>query len=1320
MINNDIEFQICDWMEDHEIEQNDDSDSIDEVGTYIIHTFGRTMEGKSVYMKILNFTPHFYILLPLNWNKTEATNNVKKMLQYFTGSMNKRIPVKFRSCLTNIDIVERKNADGFTNEKLFLFARLVFNNSIAMNKYRYIFEAKVYIPGVTNTPIIFRPFESNLLPMLRCFHIKKISGCSWVVISKYTMKQGNEQESYSSIEINVDWRNITPIIKQQNAPFRIMSFDIECYSIDGGFPQACRNGDHITMIGSTYTYLGCSTPYRQHIVCLKETSMLDNIIVESYNTESEMIVGWAKEIINSDCDIMTGYNIFFFDEPYIYDRAQKLGIMHEMIKISKLKNYECKFRDFKLASSALGENRIRMFDTPGRIHIDLMKDIQKNHKLSSFKLDNVASTFIRDNIYLLTPREDSDDSLEKTLVLKCDGINDINKNDFIHIEMASDYISDMIGGKYIVLDINTNNNTITVDMNTDMIKFINSDEYKTWSLQSKKERKFKLSWCQAKDDIEVKQIFKMFKGSPDDRSIIAKYCIKDCKLVNLLMDKLNIVTNNIEMSNVCYVPLSFLFTRGQTIKAFSLLLKEFRDNNYLFPVIKKPDEKLPSYEGAAVIEPEPTLEEEALSVNDFASLYPTVAIEMNMSHETMVKIDSYNNCEGIIWNNAKYRDHDGTIQHRKFARKEKMGVIPTILTNLLNERSIVKKQLKNEKNSFTAKILDGKQLALKVTANSLYGALGADVCPIFNRDIAACITAVGRERLKLAKDYVENIVPRFFNGLQIAWDNNDNKKANKLIEMEVKKRDDKLEDQLKKYLTEDLKSYIYQPIVRYGDTDSIFTCYRFRENMKKIKVDDSIKLWKEVIEFSKNIFAEFIEKEDDKCEWIKLHDSYYNSTQLNGIGIGITIPSGPPIIGITIPSGPPKIEITFSKNIRPLKERMEQFISIYMEELFLSYIWIIQDIFTKTYIDNKVRENMIEDRLFQNMYSMFDMMKYIPIYYDNREQNISSEQIDIKREKIITMVEKFIDKKLKEYMILPYWDIENDIRVTKINIYKKCIKITDKRCLVLSIQMGILTGEFIKNRLPSPHDCKYEKTFWPFLILTKKRYVGNKYEEDPNKYKQDYNGIVLKRRDNAPIVKEICGGIIKYLIDMRDPIKAKEFTIESMRKMFSNMYNIKYFLTTKTLKSKGSYKCKDTCNRNIEQIRIIDSGNANTENKVKCTCENWKRIAHVVLADRISQRSPGNCPQAGDRIEFTTVIIPNINKKTLQGERIETPEYIKENNLMIDYEFYMTNQIMNPALQFLSLVIPDAKSIFDEFKNYKLDKNLLIKANELKLKTLKL
>jgi hypothetical protein len=156
-----IEFQLYDWQEDHEFEEEDDDDDSDtksnDIGSYIIHTFGRTLEGKSVYMKIINFTPHFYIRLPSIWEKTEAKTNVRKMLNYLTSDLNKKVWNKYRSSLINMDIVERMDADGFTNGKQYLFARLIFNNMSAMKKYKFMFEeSTIYIPGVTKSAIQFK------------------------------------------------------------------------------------------------------------------------------------------------------------------------------------------------------------------------------------------------------------------------------------------------------------------------------------------------------------------------------------------------------------------------------------------------------------------------------------------------------------------------------------------------------------------------------------------------------------------------------------------------------------------------------------------------------------------------------------------------------------------------------------------------------------------------------------------------------------------------------------------------------------------------------------------------------------------------------------------------------------------------------------------------------------------------------------------------------------------------------------------------------------------------------------------------------------
>ncbi len=1412
-----IEFQIIDWKEDHELDNDDDEEDSsegpsDDIGTYIIHTFGRTLEGKSVYMKIINYTPHFYIKLPLNWSLSEAKTNTQKMYNYLISDMNKKVWKKFRSSLVGMDVVERMSAEGFTNGKKFMFSRLMFNNLSAMNKYKFMFdENDIYIPGITSKSVRFKTFEANLPPMLRCFHIRKISGCAWVSVSKYTKIEGDICESHCNIELRVDWRNINPIEKDTNAPIRIMSFDIECYSSDKDkFPQAKNKLDCIFQIGSTYTYLNESIPYRQHIVCLRNTDKVEGSIVECYDDERELVRGWINEIINSDCDIITGWNIFGFDEGYIYDRCiEHLQLENEILFISKLKKYKCNFKDFKLESAAFGQNKIRMFDTPGRIHIDLMKDVQKNFKLNSYKLDSVSSNFIRNEIYKI---EKQDDTPNGSLKLYCDGIDSIYKHDFIHIEYALDFISEMIGYKYLVEDIeNTGDKKILiVKPSKELLEYLDGEQYDEWiKTTNRKERKFKLFWSQAKDDVGPKDIFRMFNGTSAERAIVAKYCIKDCTLINLLIDKLCVVTNNIEMANVCYVPMSFLFTRGQLIKLFSLTLKNYRDAGYLFPVLKKPDDKTPSYEGAIVFDPEANVEYEALAVKDYASLYPSSIIHKNMSHETIIKLDKYDNIPDITYFNAQFKDHDNSIQYRRFAKiGDELGVVPKTLRNLIAERNAVKKVMKGCKDPFKYKILDGKQLALKITANSLYGALGADVSPIFQRDIAACTTSTGREMLKLARHFDENIVPGLLNGYRYALYNKDDDKANKILDMEMKDiNDSELREKVKKYVMEDIKDFTFQPIIRYGDsvtgdtlvcirynniigrveinklehmyyhilelihfdektyykplelietyseqgwtpikyimkhysnkriyevitkngmvkvtsdhscilnngriikpnqlrigdilltavvntelknitgiknfhndgevidiikcpettyyvydfetenhhfmagtgnivvhnTDSIFSCYRFRENIKQIKDTAALPLWKDIINFSKRLLGHFMPSEY-KEQWNDLHNKYYNEDLITGL----YVPQGP------IYKPPP----SHYKIIPPIEERMEQFLLHYMEESYMPWLWIIQDIFTKDYVQQKTRDNIIEMKVFNNGCELIEKIRLVP--------DITNDVKEI----ILEDIEYFIKEKLKNYIIQPYWDINNNIRIVKVKFYKHGDKIIDKRTLKLSIEMGVITGDLVKKRLPFPHDLEYEKTFWPFLILTKKRYVGNKYEFNPDKYKQDYNGIVLKRRDSAPIVKEICGGIIHNLIDMKDPVSAKKYTIDCMNSMFNNEYNIKYFLTSKTLKMKESYA-------------------------------DWTKIAHVVLAERISQRDPGNCPQSGDRIEFAAIQLPNVTKSTLQGERIETPQFIKDNNLKIDYEFYMTNQIMNPALQFLSLVIPNAEQIFEQFK----------------------
>jgi len=237
--------------------------------------------------------------------------------------------------------------------------------------------------------------------------------------------------------------------------------------------------------------------------------------------------------------------------------------------------------------------------------------------------------------------------------------------------------------------------------------------------------------------------------------------------------------------------------------------------------------------------------------------------------------------------------------------------------------------------------------------------------------------------------------------------------------------------------------------------------------------------------------------------------------------------------------------------------------------------------------------------------------------------------------------------------------------------------IRGKKALEITIELAKQVGDISAKFLKSPHDFEYEKTFMPFCLLSKKRYVGMKYESDPEKCKRNEMGIVLKRRDNAPIVKDIYGGIIDILMKKQNIQEAIDFLKNCLQNIVEEKYPMDKLIITKSLRS--GYK-------------------------------NPQSIAHKVLADRITARDPGNKPSSGDRIPF--VYIASNNKKALQGEKIETPTFINENSLKIDYSFYITNQIMKPVQQVFALVLEkiwEMNKKIPKLKKFKKDVELLRK-----------
>ena len=198
-------------------------------------------------------------------------------------------------------------------------------------------------------------------------------------------------------------------------------------------------------------------------------------------------------------------------------------------------------------------------------------------------------------------------------------------------------------------------------------------------------------------------------------------------------------------------------------------------------------------------------------------------------------------------------------------------------------------------------------------------------------------------------------------------------------------------------------------------------------------------------------------------------------------------------------------------------------------------------------------------------------------------------------------------------------------------------------------------GHFITKALAAPHDFEFDKAFDPLLMFSKKRYAGNMYEENADDYVHKYMGIALKRRDNAPIVKTIFGGAMRMLLDKRDVNGAFRFVKEKCMELVDGKVSLGQLTVTKSLRADYADPA---------------------------------RIAHKALADRITLRDPGNAPAAGDRIGYIYIAAKGGQEASkLQGERIETPQFIKENELVPDYRHYIEHQLQNPISQAFGLLV---------------------------------
>ena len=1038
------------------------------------------------------------------------------------------------------------------------------------------------------------------------------------------------------------------------------------------FPQL--EGDKVTFIGSTFMRYGEPEPYLNHCLVLNSCDPVDNVVIETVTTETDLLLKWAELIQRENPDIIIGYNIFGFDYEFMFRRAQENYCDRMFLQLSRKIDEICakeskETRELSIENTkivlATGEYDLRFVKMTGRLQIDMYTYFRRDFNLSSYKLDDVAGQYISDDIKRVVHTQDPAGQLVTELY--SGNVTGLHINDFIHIEISgftSDYYKD--GQKFQVLNIENRQilenykgkeQTVTYNIIT-----IRGHEHLDFSKTIK--------WNVAKDDVSPQDIFRLTNGSSADRAIVAKYCIQDCNLVHHLMNKIDVLTGYVEMSKICSVPISFLVFRGQGIKLTSYVAKKCREKNTLMPDLEKNYQDYDGYEGAIVLPPKCSMYmDNPVACVDYASLYPSSMISQNYSHDSKVHTTEYNLSGKIIGETGEkvdgryiydnlpgYQYVDIEFDTFKYLRnperpaakavKTKVGkkvcrwaqlpngqksIMPAILEELLRARADTRKLIKTEKDPFMQNILDKRQLGYKVTANSLYGQCGAKTSTFYEKDVAASTTATGRMMIIYAKRIIEEVYG----------------------DME--------------YDTACMGPVLTKAEYVYGDSVAYY-CPVY------IRYDENLVIC--TIEQLANIFGE--------GRWIQSTEPGKQDKEFCEL-------SG---VESWTEAGWTPLYRVIRHILAPHKKMIRIMTSSGLVDVTDDHSLLLPDGHEISPNDVKFNTELLHHQIPVDSYPLnnfpFDtklssgfssknhlVLAKVGAYVQSRGQyiNICKKSLDGEFALYFSESEHVSASTIKYKAVIPYegyvYDLTTENHHFAAGVGNLIVHNTDSVFFTFNLQ-DPKTGEQIRGEkaleatieiaqdaahlctqwLKPPMELSYEKTLMPFILLSKKRYVGMLYETDPKKGKMKYMGLSLKRRDSCDYLKDTYGGILNILMKENNIQKAMTFLEQSLGELTAGNVPMDKLTITKALR--GYYK-------------------------------NPKQIAHAVLADRIAKRDPGNKPKPGDRMKFVHIV--STDKKALQGEKIETTDYILQERLPLDYTFYITNQLMKPLQQLFGLAL---------------------------------
>lgn len=746
--------------------------------------FGCSPEGHSICLHVTNVRPWIRLELPSVhpiWKSRLSTLLDKQHIDY-----------TIELTLLSRFFGWQEGIEGKT--KVYQYATISCANYKSCNKLLNFFK---------NVSVSFEGFHGKL-PIVdsiqkystKSMNDKSMTWSSWISFSIDVLTESSK-ESHCQVEGYADYNTLCPLDSDAIAPLVILSFDAEMYSHDGLFPDPLK-GDFTTHLGMSIMQYGRPTITRL-VICVGEATSTDpDLIVLRVQHSKELLETFSQCIRQIDPDIVTGWNIYGYDFPFLHKEYEthftapcRRGyehhhtVQHTTSSLLHMYREQCggkegrsKVRQFLkslehtvpielLVSLAKAEREFKRTDS------NLLEDDSddESNTMTSSLPESIAVT-IRSSLrsFLgLEPEHSEDSKLPVELQTSYDTRSDrpglyLGRYKSVQSTLESKRMSSSARGEntYYYWGMI---GRITIDM-MQVIK----DDKKPESCSLRYAAQTWLQHDQEKIDLDAHTMFAYFKsGDPTKNGIIADYCSRDCDIpLNLIM-KLGYIASWTEMSRVCFTPIQEVINSGQQIKVFNLISR-FVHGKYV--INKRPSgwplessneddveygldskRKKAEYQGATVIEPSPGFYPEPVSTLDFEGLYPSIMRFFNLCPSTLVldPISTTIPCETHTIDFGSFQSKFTFVSHVK-------GVLPQLLRHLKKCRDAAKLAMKNATTENDRMIQNARQNGIKTSMNSVYGFCGtaADRGILSCRPVAAVVTLKGRVFIETTRQFVHD------------------------------------------------------------------------------------------------------------------------------------------------------------------------------------------------------------------------------------------------------------------------------------------------------------------------------------------------------------------------------------------------------------------------------------------------------------------------------------------------------------------------------------------------------------------------------------